>query len=182
MHYDNLVGGGALHPWHGFMRSLLVDSGVTDPAPLVDWLWSEQPARNLWRKPIAPMVALARELRAAGITVGVISNSEGRLAELLDEMAIADPFSTIVDSGRCGMEKPDPMIFAHALAELGVAADVPAIHIGDLWTADVVGALSSGWRAIWYGPHVTPVVDPRVATARDAAQARTALVDWDVLQ
>jgi hypothetical protein len=45
----------------------------------------------------------------------------------------------------------------------------------------VVGARGAGWRAIWFGPKVTPVDDPDVAIARDAAETRAALVRWGVL-
>src|SRR5690349_22944197 len=52
--YDDLVAAGAAHPWHALMESLLSGAGVRADAiaPLVAWLWSEQPRANLWRKPI----------------------------------------------------------------------------------------------------------------------------------
>jgi putative hydrolase of the HAD superfamily len=78
-----------------------------------------------------------------------------------------------------GFEKPDRRIFEHALAAMG-ATGADAIHIGDSWAADVRGALGAGWRAIWYG-RVTASDDPRVAIARDPAEARAALVRWGVL-
>lgn len=176
--YDRLVETGHSHPWQALMDALLAGAGVVADRPaLVDWLWSEQPRKNLWRKPIASMVALARELAARGIRLGIVSNSEGRLAELLAEIAIADPFATIVDSGRFGIAKPDRRIFDHALAELG-ATGAPALHIGDSWAADVQGALGAGWDAVWYGRTAEPVDDPRVATARDPAEARIAIERW----
>ncbi|MCW5808228.1 MAG: HAD family hydrolase, partial [Deltaproteobacteria bacterium] len=145
--YDELVAAKG-HPWHELMQALLTGAGIAAPAPLVAWLWSEQPRANLWRRPIPEMVTLARELAARGYAVGVLSNSEGRIAELLAEVGIADPFRAVVDSGRLGIEKPDPRIFAHARAALGGGE---AIHIGDSWPADVAGARDAGWRAIWYG-------------------------------
>ncbi|HEY4182143.1 MAG TPA: HAD family hydrolase [Kofleriaceae bacterium] len=179
--YEQLVEAGGGHPWQSLMETLLTGAGVRDAAPLVDWLWSEQTKQNLWRKPIPAMVALARELAARGVSVGIVSNSEGKLAELLHEIGIADIFGAIIDSGRIGIEKPDPRIFAAALDALNVSRDTPAIHIGDLYKADIVGALSAGWRAIWYGPDAAPVDDQRVAIAHDAAAARAALVSWGAL-
>ncbi len=161
------------------MQALLEAAGVVEPAALVEWLWSEQPRANLWRKPIPAMLDLARELAAAGAVVGVLSNSEGKLAELFEEIGIARQFVAIVDSGRVGIEKPDPRIFAHTLHVLG--GGEPGIHIGDSWAADIVGARGAGWRAIWFGAKATPVDDAGVASARDAAEARAALVRWGVL-
>lgn len=177
--YDQLVAEGVGHPWRSLMQTLLVGAGVADPTPHVEWLWSQQPVANLWRKPIPAMLELARELAAHGHVVAVLSNSEGRLADLFEEIRIADAFAAIVDSGRVGIEKPDRRIFDHTLAVLGAAG--PGIHIGDSWAADVVGARGAGWRAIWFGPKVKPVDDPEIAIARDAAETRAALVRWGVL-
>lgn len=177
-HYDNLVDLARGHPWREFMTALLAGAGISPDrlASLVDWLWDEQPRANLWRAEIPGMVALARELSARGARVAVLSNSEGRLAELLAEIGIADAFAAIVDSGRVGIEKPDRRIFDHALAVLG--ATQPGIHIGDSWPADIAGALGAGWRAIWFGRRAAPVADPRVAVAQDAAQVRAVLARW----
>lgn len=183
--YDAAVaeGGGHTQPWHTLMATLLAGAGIADPAPLVGWLWREQPRANLWRKPIADMLELARELTARGALVAVLSNSEGHLADLFAEVGIADPFRVIVDSGRVGIEKPAPAIFAHVLAALGVPPhpELPPVHIGDSWSADIVGARGVGWRAIWFGAKATPVDDPAIAIARDAADTRAALVRWGVL-
>jgi len=178
--YDEQVDPAGGHPWRELMTTLLAGAGVAadQVPPLVDWLWQEQPRANLWRAEIPGMVALARELGAAGARVAVLSNSEGRLAELLAEIGIADAFAAIVDSGRIGIEKPDRRIFDHTLAVLG--ATRPGIHIGDSWPADVAGALGAGWRAIWFGRRASRVADPRVAIARDADDVRTVLAGWQL--
>lgn len=176
--YDQLVDPAGGHPWRELMATLLEGAGVAAPrvGPLVDWLWDEQPRANLWRAQIPGMVALARELAARGVQVAVLSNSEGRLAELFAEIGIADVFAAVIDSGRLGVEKPDRRIFDHALAVLG--ASQPGIHIGDSWPADIAGALGAGWRAIWFGRRASPVDDARVAIARDAAEVRVVLAGW----
>jgi HAD superfamily hydrolase (TIGR01509 family) len=176
--YDALVDIATGHPWRALVGTLLAGAGVDEPAiaPLVDWLWTEQPSANLWRAPIPDMVALARELSARGVRVAVLSNSEGRLAELFAEIGLADAFAAIIDSGRVGIEKPDRRIFDHTLAALGATA--PGIHIGDSWPADIAGALGAGWRAIWFGRRASPVDDPRVAIANDAGDVRAILARW----
>jgi HAD superfamily hydrolase (TIGR01549 family) len=176
--YDELVDMSAGHPWHELMATLLRGAGVAAPEPHVEWLWTEQRRANLWRKPMPEMVELARELARGGAIVGVLSNSEGTLAELFVEIGIADPFRAIIDSGVFGISKPDPRIFAHALQRLGVQDTDKGprpIHIGDSWPADVGGARNAGWRAIWFGRRVKPVADDGVAIARDAGEVRAAL-------
>jgi putative hydrolase of the HAD superfamily len=178
--YDELVDAGTGRAWHALMTTLLEGAGARDVEPVVAWLWSEQPRANLWRRPITEMVDLARELARSGARLAVLSNSEGRLAELLEEISIADPFAVVVDSGKVGIEKPDRRIFDYTLAALG-GEGVDPIHIGDSWAADIVGARDAGWRAIWYGRGVRPTGDPRIASAVDAAAVRAALVAFGVI-
>jgi HAD superfamily hydrolase (TIGR01509 family) len=174
-------GGRATNGWKALMDALLAGAGIPADAaaPAVDWLWTEQPARNLWRRPVAGMIELVDDLRRAGIAVGVISNSEGRLAELFDEIGWRGRFACVADSGALGIEKPDPAIFAWTLARLGVTA-AATVHVGDSAAADVAGARAAGLRAIWFGPHTAPTPDHAVVSASDAAGVRAALSAWAV--
>src|SRR5579863_917853 len=47
--------------------------------------------------------------------LAVISNADGKIAEVLDRCGIAECFETITDSGIVGKEKPHPAIFEAAL-------------------------------------------------------------------
>lgn len=179
-HYDSLTEGGASHPWKELMRTLLVGAGLSDVEPLVDWLYEQQATHNLWRKPIEPMVGLVRELRAKGVVIAALSNSEGHLAELLEEIGLAPLFHAIIDSQRVGVAKPDPGIFTHTLDALAVKPDV-IVHVGDSWAADVEGALGAGWNAIWYRSRASLAKrDPRVPVATNADETRAALSSFGV--
>jgi putative hydrolase of the HAD superfamily len=173
--YDASVGHAPV-PWKVFMDALLEGAGVRERAALVEWLWDEQPRKNLWRRPIAGMIELVDELRGRGVKVGVLSNSEGKLAELFDEIGWGGRFDTVVDSGREGIEKPDRRIFERAAERLGVGVG-DLIHVGDSRPADVDGALAAGARAVWFGRVAEDRREPRVRIARDAASARAALRD-----
>ncbi len=178
--YDGAIAAGlGGHPWKTFMSSLLASAGIAGAplASVVDWLWTEQPRINLWRRPIAGMIELCRALRAAGVPVGVVSNSEGRLAELVDEMGWSADFAVIADSGRLGVEKPDAFIFHWAAERLGVAAP-RIVHVGDSWGADIEGALGAGMRAIWFRGRSPRVLPPEVRGAREAGEVRDVLEAW----
>ena len=180
--YDEIVRSGAAgHPWRELMGSLLEGAGVPEVyrGPTVEWLWSEQPRKNLWRKPVPGMFRICVDLERARIPFGVLSNSEGQLAQLVDEMGWSDVIRVVVDSGRVGIEKPDPRIFRFIAERLGVDTE-EMIHIGDSFGADVAGALAAGMRAIWFTNEQTlpEGVDPdRVKIAADAAGVRQALAD-----
>jgi putative hydrolase of the HAD superfamily len=109
--------------------------------------------------------------------VGVISNSEGRLAELIAEVGWADDFAVVADSGRLGMEKPDSPIFRWTAERLGVPLDRIA-HVGDSWGADVEGARRAGMPAIWFRGLSPRPLPPEVRRAEEAAEVRAALVEW----
>lgn len=179
--YDQLTEQGASHPWHAFMQALLQGAGVDEPGPHVDWLYSQQSVKNLWRRPIEPMVALVRELRARGAAIVAVSNSEGHLADLLAEIELAPLFDTIIDSARVGVAKPDPRIFEIALERLGSPEPELAIHVGDSWAADVEGARAAGWKAIWYRSRSgSPGSDATVPIATNADEIRRALTSLGV--
>ena len=90
--------------------------------------------------------ALAR-LQAAGIRLAVISNWVWDGARLLDELGLAERFVTIVISDRVGYGKPHPAIFRAALDAAGVPA-AQAMHVGDSYTKDVLGASAAGMAAM----------------------------------
>jgi HAD superfamily hydrolase (TIGR01509 family) len=174
-------GGEGKDVWCAFMARLL-EPALAAPSRsslpgLVQWFWSEQPAKNLWRRPVPGMFQLARDLAAAGIPVGIVSNSEGRLAELVEEIEPGAPFGVIADSGKLGFEKPDPRIFQHAADALGVAAR-ELVHIGDAWETDVRGALGVGARAVWFAPTETRALPEGVSVSRSAAELRELLRGW----
>ncbi len=171
------------HPWQTFMARLLASAGVAAEAidDTTAWLWSEQPRHNLWRLPIAGMIELCRDLRGAGMPVGVLSNSEGRLAELVAEIGWEGDFAVIADSGRLGMEKPDTPIFTWTAERLGVPLE-RTIHVGDSWGADVDGALRAGMRAVWFRARASRPLPPEVRRAEDALEVRAALVAWGALR
>jgi FMN phosphatase YigB (HAD superfamily) len=167
--------------WSAFMTRLL-EHAVNPPGralidDLVNWLWTEQPTKNLWRRPVPGMFELARDLAAATVPVAIVSNSEGRLAELVAEIEPDARFSVIADSGKLGFEKPDPRIFHFAAERIGVEAR-ELLHVGDAWETDVRGALDVGARAVWFAPTETRSLPEGVIISRSADELRKLLRDW----
>ncbi len=79
--------------------------------------------------------------------VGVISNADGKIEEVLAKCEIAHCFRTITDSGLVGFEKPRPEIFQHALASLN-AKPQASLYVGDVYSVDYLGATAAGMQAI----------------------------------
>jgi len=98
--------------------------------------------------------ALGR-LRRAGLRLGVVSNSDGRVEEALAAAGLRQYFDVVVDSTLAGVEKPDPAIFRAALSVLGVPPE-EALYVGDLYEVDVLGANAAGIPAVLLVPHGAP--------------------------
>lgn len=94
------------------------------------------------------MFALVEELRAAGLRVGLLSNSWGNTYPRARIDALLDP---VVISGEVGLRKPDVAIYELALDRLGVPAD-RVLFIDDA-DPNVLGARASGLRALLHVDH-----------------------------
>ena len=86
-------------------------------------------------------------LAAAGLRLGVVSNWDVSLTDVLRDLGILDRFASLSVSAAVGVRKPDPRIFLHALSALG-AAPGDVLHVGDDRARDLDGARSAGVRAV----------------------------------
>ena len=76
------------------------------------------------------VVAALDDLAGAGVTLGIVSNFEAWLDDLLGVLGVRDRFPVRVISGLEGMEKPDPRIYHLALERAGTPAHATAF-VGD---------------------------------------------------
>ncbi len=149
--YMDRVTAGAAHEdgWTSFMSTLLGCAGVpeSEVGTAVGLARAEHDRLNLWRDvPDGLMEALAA-VRDAGIAIGIISNSEGKLDELFRHVGLQDAFSVVVDSHSEGLRKPDPAIFQRACSRIGIAP-AHCLYAGDLPDIDVDGARGAGLEAV----------------------------------
>lgn len=101
-------------------------------------------------QPDPVMFAVVEELRATGLTVGLLSNSWGNTYPRARINALLDP---VVISAEVGLRKPDPAIFELALDRVGVPAD-RVLFIDDA-EPNVLGARASGLQALLHVDHLS---------------------------
>jgi putative hydrolase of the HAD superfamily len=89
---------------------------------------------------VEPML---ESLGPTDITLGIVSNFEAWLEDLLGLLGVRDSFPVRVVSGLVGIEKPDPRIYELALKRAGVAA-ADAVFVGDNPEFDVAPPRSLG--------------------------------------
>ncbi len=117
-------------------------------------------------------------LRASGIALGVITNSEPVYQRhKLTLVGLSDAFDTVVISGDVGAAKPAAAIFAHACECLGVPA-VEAVHIGDRLDLDALAAVAAGLRGVWLDRRGTATGEEDVPLVTGLAELPALVAAW----
>lgn len=130
----------------------LVDRVIEQVAPAIDKLdrdaffevaYSHFAEAGVWE--IYPDVIEVLERLQPSFALGVISNFDGRLRMILEQLGISKYFSEVVISSEVGADKPDPFIFERAL-QLAEVAPNEALHVGDDPVRDWEAAAAAGLR------------------------------------
>ncbi len=131
--------------WTAFYTDMLSHLEIEDagaPGELYE-TFSDLRNYGLFDDVLPTLEALERD----GRRMGIISNFEGWLADLLDYLGILDRFDVVAISGPLGYEKPDPRIFKWAIEQAGVAPD-RCVHVGDQPYFDAEAAIECGMRGV----------------------------------
>ena len=108
---------------------------------------------DLLRRPRSRRLEASRQILARlarRFRLGIVSNFYGNLAQICEEIGIAQHVGVIIDSAVVGFEKPDPRIFQAALSALDVKPEA-AVFVGDSLPRDMEGARSLGIPHILVG-------------------------------
>ena len=135
--------------WQELVR-LVFDShgGLADFDRYFDHIYDVFRSRDSWRVyEDVTESGLLGQLKKNGVILGVVSNWDSRLPEILKNMGLAPYFNFILASTVVGSAKPDPGIFNEALQRAGVPPG-QACHIGDEPATDIQGARNAGIHAI----------------------------------
>ncbi|KAJ8736744.1 hypothetical protein PYW07_000015 [Mythimna separata] len=99
---------------------------------------------------------LIDHFRTLGISVGVISNFDPRLHDILHNVGLYKKFDFIVTSYEAGYSKPDERIFKSAIDKCIMSVSPSeALHIGDDVIKDYEGARMAGWHALLVNPKIS---------------------------
>jgi len=151
-----------------------VDDQAEPAAAVLRGLWERS---FLWSEPLPWAADGLAAIAATGVPIVVVSNADGTVARLLAELGLLQvgpgpgvEVAAVVDSGAVGVAKPDPGIFHLALDLVGVTAE-RAVHVGDAYQYDVLGARAAGVHPVLVDPlDLRPDADvDRVASLVDVA-------------
>ena len=101
--------------------------------------------------------AVLTELARRGYRLHIVTNGfHDSQHRKLAASGLAEFFAEVVTTDCIGCAKPDPRIFAHALARAGAVA-CESLMVGDSLDADALGALAAGWAsAVYFNPGQAP--------------------------
>jgi putative hydrolase of the HAD superfamily len=100
-------------------------------------------------------------LRQRGLRLGIISNFDSRLDDVLRALGLDHYFAAVHLSSREGAAKPDPAIFRAALNRHALAPGA-ALHIGDSLREDAEAAAAAGMLAVWLDRREVAAADTRL--------------------
>ena len=159
-----------------YQRTILTESGVdvsTQPEILPRVM---QRVRELSRGmrfvlfgDVLPTVSTLKERK---LTLGLLTNLDREMKSICHDLGLEPYLDFIITSGEVGEDKPKPPIFLVALERARVEAS-EAVHIGDQYKVDVLGARGVGINALLLDRHdlYTEVSDcPRIRSLTEVTQ------------
>jgi HAD superfamily hydrolase (TIGR01549 family) len=101
-------------------------------------------------KPMPHLYDMLGTLEREGMRLGIISNAgdAGNVQRLIDNAQLRAYFDPILISAEVGIRKPDTRIFHVLLTQWDLRAE-EVVMVGDLLSADVLGAQCAGVHQIW---------------------------------
>ena len=153
--------------WRSVIRELLGDEAA-DGLFFAE-LFALYGEAGAWRlAPGAPGALGAA--RSAGWRLAVVSNMDARLPGILAGLDVTSLLDAAVFPASCGLAKPDPRIFRHALEQLGTT-ERGALYVGDRERDCLEGARRAGLRVLRYDPGADPA-DPGALPAWTELETR----------
>lgn len=132
--------------WRDYYRSLF---------DRLDLVWDESLGERIYERfGLAASWALyddvlptVRALAERDVVLGIVSDWGTALVEIVHAVGLSAHVGFAVVSAYAGSAKPDREVFQYALARAGVGPE-QAVHVGDLYVTDVLGARGAGIEPI----------------------------------
>ena len=136
--------------WGDFYRMMLASLGIEGyPPRLLDEVYTQFGDPDNWVL-YPETLETIRVLKKHGYTVGIGSNWDSRLPNILKTLKVLDEVDTVVVSAIIGHRKPAREFFKAECEQVGLQPH-EVMHVGDHPDADVHGAVTSGLAAtlVW---------------------------------
>jgi len=135
-----------------YEKLILKGAGISVSNNIVADIWtlvSTKPKQLTLYEDVLPTFVKLREL---ALQLGTISNISTSLNELLAKTKLRNKIDYWLTSSETGFTKPDPLIFELALQTAKIEPN-QAIHVGDQYLSDIVGAARIGMKPVLLDRH-----------------------------
>ena len=89
------------------------------------------------------VLSTLKTLKEQNLTLGLLTNLDRDMQPICRELGLEPYIDFVITSAEVGVDKPKPPIFLAALQQAGVNAS-EAVHVGDQYKLDVIGARGVG--------------------------------------
>ena len=135
------------HSWESMVRIVFDEVGeVSDFDTFFEELYKLFQTHHGWSC-FPETHQVLKSLRKAGYLIGIVSNFDDRLYDLLVNLQLIHLVDSVTIPSSCGYAKPNQGIFDAATTSLGIVSD-EAIFIGDNPVEDFQAATRAGLKAM----------------------------------
>ena len=131
--------------YYRYQEIVLTEAGVNAPKELLFKIMKKVSELSKEMKFVLfdDVLATLKALKEQNFILGMITNLTSDMKPICHELGLEPYLDFVVTSGEVGADKPEPPIFLAALARAGVNVS-EAVHVGDQYKLDVVGARGVG--------------------------------------
>lgn len=148
-------GSGSLMFWENYsMRHLLAlglneQNAINASPSVLDYMQNQR--KSFEDHVPIEVYELLSELREKGYCLGLVTNRNDPIADMIEQLDFTDKFDFFLYAGEINSWKPDEKIFLEALRLANATSD-QTVYIGDNYFADVVGSKKVGMTPIFIDP------------------------------
>lgn len=162
-----------LRVWKEALAAIGVNDGQVAREAVAHYAEARRTTYRLFPEALSTLRALRGRVGMVIVTNGIADIQRDKI----QQTGLAELIEPAFISGELGVGKPDRRIFELALGSIGAHAS-RAIHVGDLLSADIAGALGAGMGAVWIDRSQRTGAAPPAGAIRIASLAEVpALVD-----
>lgn len=132
--------------WGEMYALAMREAGIEPSRELGRELYEEFGKGDRWALYPDVMPTMER-LHGMGMRMGIVSNWDVRLPGLCHHLGLSRYLEFVISSANLGRIKPEASIFRAALGRVGVEPG-EAVHVGDHYYADVLGARAAGLHPV----------------------------------
>ena len=130
-----------------YEQIILENAGVPVTLDLARQIWKTAVAVPKEFIPFDDVIPALEALSSHGYRIGVLSNLRRDMDPLCQSLGFSPYLDFYINSSEAGAEKPHPPIFLAALEKMA-ASPSEAVHVGDQYRSDVLGARAVGMHPV----------------------------------